>query len=113
MKKQTPLIIPADHHAFAGHFPGTPIVPGVVLLDEAMHAIAIDTGLVATAWQISSVKFLSPLTPGELVILEHEQLANGTIKFEVLAGKFDALAGSRLIVTGSLTVKSTVSGSAI
>src|SRR5450830_2006651 len=96
MKKKTPLIIPADHPAFAGHFPGTPIVPGVVLLDEAMHAIAADTGLDATAWQISSVKFLSPLKPGELVIIEHEQLVNGSIKFEVLAG-------GRQIVAGSLT----------
>ena|ERR1035437_4767484 len=113
MKKQTPLIIPADHPAFVGHFPDTPIVPGVVLLDEAMHAIAVDTGLVATAWQISSVKFLSPLKPGELVIIEHEQLANGTIKFEVRAGKFEVPAGSRHIVTGSLTVRSTVPGRAI
>ncbi|HYN55356.1 MAG TPA: hypothetical protein VES38_11710 [Methylotenera sp.] len=95
MKKQTPLIIPADHPAFAGHFPGTPIVPGVVLLDEAIHAIVADTGLTATAWQISSVKFLSPLKPGEAVIIEHEQLTNGAIRFEVLGE-------SRQIVTGSL-----------
>lgn len=95
MKKQTPLAIPTNHPAFAGHFPGTPIVPGVVLLDEVMHAIVTDTGLAASAWQISSVKFLSPLKPAETVIITHEQLANGSIKFEVLAG-------SRQIVTGSL-----------
>jgi 3-hydroxymyristoyl/3-hydroxydecanoyl-(acyl carrier protein) dehydratase len=120
MKKQAPLIIPADHPAFAGHFPGTHIVPGVVLLDEAMHAIAADTGLDAIAWQISSVKFLSPLTPSEMVIIEHEQLANGTIifevlagKFEVRAGKFEAPVGSRHIVTGSLTVRSSAPDSVI
>ncbi|OIR17666.1 3-hydroxyacyl-[acyl-carrier-protein] dehydratase FabZ [mine drainage metagenome] len=96
MKKQTPLAIPANHPAFKGHFPGTPIVPGVVLLDEVMHAIATDTGLVASAWQISSVKFLSPLKPAETVIIAHEQLANGSIKFEVLTD-------NRQIVTGSLT----------
>ncbi|MDZ4141354.1 MAG: hypothetical protein U1C48_05050 [Methylotenera sp.] len=95
MKKQTLLKIPANHPAFAGHFPGTPIVPGVVLLDEAIHAIITDTGLAATAWQISSVKFLSPLKPGEIVTIEHEQLANGSIKFEVLKD-------SRQVVTGSL-----------
>jgi len=95
MKQQTPLTIPADHPAFAGHFPGTPIVPGVVLLDAALHAITTATGLDARAWQISSVKFLSPLGPGQSVVIEHEQLANGSIKFDVLDG-------SRTIVTGSL-----------
>ncbi len=102
MKKQTPLTIPADHPAFAGHFPGTPIVPGVVLLDEAMQAIVADSGLAETAWQISSVKFLSPLKPGEAVIIAHEQLVNGTIKFEVLEG-------SRQIVIGSLAPSNRIS----
>lgn len=98
MKKQTSLKISADHPAFVGHFPGTPIVPGVVLLDEVMHVITVDTGLTATAWQLSSVKFLSPLKPDETVIIKHEQLANGTLKFEVSAE-------NRQIVIGSLVVK--------
>lgn len=103
MKKQTTLNIPVNHPAFAGHFPGTPIVPGVVLLDEVIHAIVNDTGIPATVWQISSVKFLSPLKPGESVIIEHEQSANGTIKFEVL---HDGLENSsRQIVVGSLISK--------
>ncbi len=102
MKQQIPLNIPANHPAFAGHFPGTPIVPGVVLLDEVMHAIVVDTGLAATAWQISSVKFLSPLKPGEAVVIEHEQQTNGTIKFEVLEG-------ARQVVTGSFTLSNKIS----
>ena len=36
--------IPAAHPAFPGHFPGMPILPGVVLLDEALHAIAAARG---------------------------------------------------------------------
>jgi len=110
MKKQTSLKIPANHPAFAGHFPGTPIVPGVVLLDEVLHAISLDTSLNETAWQISSVKFLSPLKPGESVIIEHEQLANGTIKFLVFESanlkptglKPETSQENRQIVVGSL-----------
>lgn len=98
MKKQTSLKIPVNHPAFAGHFPGTPIVPGVVLLDEVMHVITSETGLAASAWQISSVKFLSPLKPDETVMIEHELLANGSLKFEVLDG-------NRQIVLGSLVAK--------
>jgi 3-hydroxyacyl-[acyl-carrier-protein] dehydratase len=98
MKKQKLLEIPVNHPAFAGHFPSVPIVPGVVLLDEVMHAITADTVLAATAWQISVVKFMSPLKPGESVVIEHEQSANGSVKFEVLND-------SRQIVIGSLVLK--------
>jgi 3-hydroxyacyl-[acyl-carrier-protein] dehydratase len=95
MKKTTTLTIPVDHPAFAGHFPGMPIVPGVVLLDEAMHAIADAVGHEG-AWQISSVKFLSPLGPGSRVVIEHEVQASGAIRFDIREG-------ARHIVSGSIT----------
>jgi 3-hydroxyacyl-[acyl-carrier-protein] dehydratase len=104
MKKKNALSISMDHPAFAGHFPGTPIVPGVVLLDEVMHAIVTDTGLPATDWQLSSVKFLSPLKPGESVIIEHEQSATGAVKFEVLCEGLEK--HTRQIVIGNLVLKS-------
>lgn len=94
-KKQTALIIPADHPAFAGHFPGMPIVPGVLLLDAAIHAITNDIGQPERTWQINSVKFLSPLKPGKTVVIEHEVQANDSISFEILEQ-------TRLIVSGSL-----------
>lgn len=109
MKKQKTLSIPADHPAFAGHFPDIPIVPGVVLLDEVMHAIVTETGLPATTWQVSAVKFLSPLKPGESITIEHEQSANGGIKFEVQCA---GLEGSqRTILMGNLVLKSNPSES--
>lgn len=95
MKKAVALSIPVDHPAFAGHFPGMPIVPGVVLLDEAMHAIAEDIGHDG-AWQIGSVKFLNPLGPGAHIVIEHEAQANGAIRFAIREGE-------RPIVSGSLT----------
>ena len=33
------FIISADHPSLPGHFPGHPIVPGVVLLDRVLEAI--------------------------------------------------------------------------
>jgi len=36
---QIDLQIPSDHPAYAGHFPGQPILPGVVLLDAAQRLI--------------------------------------------------------------------------
>ncbi len=94
---QTHLTIPTDHPAFAGHFPGTPIVPGVVLLDEALHAIALATGISPATCHISSVKFLSPLKPRESVVIEYETQANGSVRFDVICG-------ARKIVSGSVTL---------
>lgn len=52
-----------EHPALPGHFPGRPIVPGVLLLDETLRGIERHLGLrVATLQQ---VKFLSALRPGE------------------------------------------------
>ncbi len=82
----TPLTISAEHPALAGHFPGTPIVPGVVLLDAALRAVELDTTTAATRWRIGTAKFVSPVRPGEELMLEHECLANGSLRFSVLRG---------------------------
>jgi 3-hydroxymyristoyl/3-hydroxydecanoyl-(acyl carrier protein) dehydratase len=55
--------IAATHPALPGHFPGNPIVPGVVLLDRVAAAIERARGLRLA--KIASVKFLAPLKPEE------------------------------------------------
>ena len=57
------LRIAADHPALPGHFPGNPVVPGVVLLD--CIAAAIERAHGAHLARIDSVKFLAPLKPDE------------------------------------------------
>jgi 3-hydroxyacyl-[acyl-carrier-protein] dehydratase len=80
---QTRLAIPRDHPAFEGHFPGHPILPGVVMLAEALAAIEAATGNPAHAWTISSAKFLRPVEPGTPLTLAHEPLASGAMRFEI------------------------------
>ena len=55
------VTIPADHPALPGHFPGRPIVPGVLLLDAVMQAAGLAQGLLRRA------KFLAPVLPGDEV----------------------------------------------
>lgn len=91
----TPLwIVPPAHPAFAGHFPGTPILPGVVLLDVALHSIAEARGIVLDRCEISSVKFLSPAHPGDELEIRHSLSASGTFRFEILAGARKIASGS-------------------
>ena len=55
-------VVHADHPSLPGHFPGAPLVPGVVILDEVLAAL--------DEWHensqltgIQTVKFLAPLKP--------------------------------------------------
>lgn len=87
------LSVPTDHPAYAGHFPGQPVLPGVVLLDEALHALAVRQGLDVAGGQIKSAKFPSPVKPGEALLLSYTNKAAGVFSFEVMAGERVAASG--------------------
>ena len=94
--RSVPLYIPADHPAFVGHFPGAPVLPGVLLLDAALHSLRADDCLARQHWQIANAKFHSGAQPGEALWLEHEALANGSVRF-VIRTADRAIASGMLI----------------
>jgi 3-hydroxyacyl-[acyl-carrier-protein] dehydratase len=83
MIESSPIQIPAEHPSYPGHFPGMPILPGVVLLDEALYAIEAACKLDLAHCQIASAKFQGVVRPGDALGLEHEALANGSIRFTI------------------------------
>jgi len=94
MRSETKLHIAPDHPAFAGHFPGTPIVPGVVLLDAAIHAASQLLGA-AGPCQVGAAKFPSAVGPGEILTIAIATTANGGAHFEITSG-------DRKVATGTL-----------
>jgi 3-hydroxyacyl-[acyl-carrier-protein] dehydratase len=54
--------IRADHPSLPGHFPGAPLVPGVVILDEVLAAL-LEWHKDCQLTGIRTVKFLVPLKP--------------------------------------------------
>ena len=56
--------VPHDHPALPGHFPGRPVVPGVVVLERVVEAIEAAQGPLG-ALRLPQVKFVQPLLPGE------------------------------------------------
>ena len=73
------LRIDPEHPALAGHFPGNPVVPGVVLLERVAAALR--------AWRGERVekidaKFLQPLLSGERAMIELHAAAAG-VRFTV------------------------------
>lgn len=86
MSAVSTLQVAADHPAFSGHFPGAPVLPGVVLLDAALREIERAGHQPAAIWQIAAAKFYSAVAPGEPLTLEHETLPNGSIRFDIRTG---------------------------
>lgn len=86
--------IGADHPALPGHFPGRPIVPGVVILDRVQQAIARSDVAINAPLTLAQVKFLQPLLPSEDADIVLESTPRGW--------KFRVLRGDALIASGDL-----------
>lgn len=78
-----PLSIEREHPAYAGHFPGRPILPGVVLLDRAQRALEEACGSSITG--VAMAKFLSPVQPCDPLELDYEP-AGSALRFEIRSG---------------------------
>ncbi len=85
--------VPADHPAFAGHFPRFPVLPGAVLLDEVLQVIQRERRIDLAHWQIASAKFLAAVRPGDALRLEHDAAKGGLIRFTVRAADRTVASG--------------------
>lgn len=75
-----PLPFDADHPVFPGHFPGHPIVPGVLLLGWAQSVIEAQLGQRVHA--LTEAKFYSPAAPTDVLELDF-QISESAARFEV------------------------------
>lgn len=89
--------VPVDHPALPGHFPGRPIVPGVLLLDEVMSWLNRSGGFRVA--KLCEVKFLAAMHPGELA----------TASCDTISGLFEVSvirSGTRTVLAkGSLLLR--------
>ena len=91
-----PIKVPTDHPSFAGHFPQFAVLPGAVLLDEALQVIQRERGIDLTQWQIASVKFLDAVRPGDALLLEYDAGKSGRLRFTIRVANRTVASGTLL-----------------
>jgi len=91
---QQPLCIPAEHPSLAGHFPGNPVVPGVVVIDHVLAAVEAWLGELPAALRLPQVKFMHSLLPGDDATIELQR-SGRLVRFRVIAD-------DRLLASGDI-----------
>lgn len=82
------LRLPAEHPAFPGHFPGHPLVPGVVLLERVAEALHTWRG--QRLLRVLETKFMAPLLPDETATVRLSDMSSagtGKVRFEIRRGE--------------------------
>jgi 3-hydroxymyristoyl/3-hydroxydecanoyl-(acyl carrier protein) dehydratase len=99
MIAETRCLIAAGHPSLAGHFPGNPVVPGVVILDEVLRALA--------AWWpeyqpvgLPVVKFLEPLQPEQAFTIRFAAAGPRRLRFECRRDDGRILVQGQVALTG-------------
>jgi 3-hydroxyacyl-[acyl-carrier-protein] dehydratase len=99
----------ADDPMFAGHFPGHPIVPGVIITE----ALAQTAGIAAASGcpktkrpvfllsAIRTMKFLQAVRPGEEIELRAEKIGATEVLFQF---KVEARAHAATVAEGQLVL---------
>ena len=88
------------HPSLPGHFPGRPVVPGVVVLDHVVDAVEAAGGTAVAALRLPQVKFLRPLLPGEGAEVLLDPVAAGDAA--PLRWKFRVVCGADTIASGEV-----------
>ncbi len=95
MRHEVQRSISPNHPSLAGHFPGNPVVPGVVILSELLRATESWLQWSTSApIAVTSVKFMRLLRPSEPFTLLLEQRSQSTVSFAVLRERVCIASGT-------------------
>ena len=75
------LCVDDTHPSLAGHFPGSPVVPGVVLLNEVLAEQHRQLPQVRVTG-VKKLKFLRMLFPGQAFTVEFGATAANNLRFK-------------------------------
>ncbi|MEO8459607.1 MAG: hypothetical protein ABI451_03685 [Dokdonella sp.] len=91
------ICVALDHPSIAGHFPGDPIVPGVILIDHI--AALLERNACGSLRRLGAIKFVAPLRPGEIAVA-NVRIDGARVRFRVARGEQAIMSGdAELAVT--------------
>lgn len=93
-----PFVVDPSHPSLPGHFPGAPVVPGVVVLEHVFAAIESVHGPIGAS-RLPQVKFVQPLLSGEHAEVELAEIA---VEGAARRWRFRVLRGDALIASGEV-----------
>lgn len=94
------LRIDSEHPSLPGHFPGRPIVPGVVLLDTVIAGAERWLGRSLQVKALPQTKFVQPLLPEQPANVSLA-LARDELKFEITSEQGRIAQGALKLDVGS------------
>ena len=100
-------VIASNHASLAGHFPGNPVVPGVVILDEVISVFE-QYFPEADCVGFSMVKFNSVLLPEEKFVITLEEVGATKLKFACTHLQKD---DGKMIASGQMQIAANIPGS--
>ena len=94
-----------DHPCFPGHFPGQPILPGVLLLERVMSLAQASIGQSLNECTVYNVKLLASVVPGDALDVQLARTNLNEYKFTVRISQAGGAEGV-LACSGQLRVAS-------
>jgi 3-hydroxyacyl-[acyl-carrier-protein] dehydratase len=85
-----------DHPSLKGHFPGNPVIPGVVILEKVLHTISQQQ--TSQTYKIVMAKFQQPLVPPATLTVHLSEKSENRFNFK-------ARAEATVISTGIIEIK--------
>jgi 3-hydroxyacyl-[acyl-carrier-protein] dehydratase len=104
-------IFPPEEEFFRGHFPGDPLVPGVIITEALAQTAGIAGGQEGRGFRLTAIKgmkFLRAVRPGDRLVLSARKVATvgGLWQFEVTASVGEEKVAEGIIVLSETSAAS-------